>query len=116
MDMKRKGMLMPLLGVFGAMLLLSSLALPVYAAKISKDELQELKKAGERTDEELQKAAGKYDDEAQKAMMTGEGVATYGIVGYDFLTGVGKIGSSAAGTVLGDYPHALHPRVAGGRD
>src|SRR3990170_3756365 len=104
MDMQRKGVLMPLLGVFGSMLLLSSLALPVYAAKISKEELQELKKAGERTDEELQEAAGKYDDEAMKAMTTGEGVATYWVVGYDFLTGVGKIGSSAAGTVLGDEP------------
>src|SRR3990172_11848598 len=100
MDMQRKGMLMPMIGVFGAMLLLSSLALPVYAAKISKEELQELKKAGERTDEELQQAAGKYDDEATKAMITGEGVATYGIVGYDFLTGVGKIGSFFSRTVV----------------
>ena len=113
--MQRKGVLMPLLGVFGAMLLLSFLALPVNAAKISKDELQELKKAGERTDEELQQAAGKYNDEAQKAMVTGEGVATYGVVGYDFLTGIGKIGSSAAGTVLGDDPDALQPKFAGKR-
>src|SRR3972149_10368534 len=109
MDMQRKGVLMPLLGVFGAMLLLSFLALPVNAAKVSKEELQELKKAGERTDEELKTAAGKYDDEAQKAMVTGEGVSTYGVVGYDFLRGIGKIGSSAAGTVLGDDPGALQP-------
>ncbi len=83
-------------------------------ARISKEELDALKKAGERTDEELRAASDAYTREAQKAL-AGEGVATYGVVGYDFLTGVGKIGSTAKGTVLGDDPDALQPKFAGKR-
>ena len=100
-------------GMVGVFILF--LTLPAGAARISKDQLDELKKAGERTDQELKSAASVYEQEAEKAMITGEGVATYGVVGYDFLTGVGKIGSSAAGTVLGDDPDAIQPKFAGKR-
>ena len=90
------------------------LTLPAGAARISKDQLDELKKAGERSDDELRSAEGAYGNEAMKAI-AGVGTSTYGVVGYDFLTGVGKIGSSAAGTVLGDDPDALQPKFAGKR-
>lgn len=113
--MLRKRLLFPSLAIVNVLLfVLSFLVFPADAARISKDELEELKKAGERTDAELRAAASLYEQEAAKAVM-GEGVATYGVVGYDYLTGVGKIGSSAAGTVLGDDPDALQPKFAGKR-
>ncbi len=112
--MKRNRVLSVLALMIVSLFLVSIFVASSEAARISKEELDALKKAGERTDEELKKASGAYEQEAAKAL-AGEGVATYGIAGYDYLTGVGKIGSTAKGTVLGDDPDALQPKFAGKR-
>lgn len=77
----------------------------VQAEAISKQELEKAKKEGDS--DAVTKAKAKYDEygeEAQQALsndMT-SGKSTYGVVGFDYLTGVGKIGSDVAGTNLGD--------------
>jgi mono/diheme cytochrome c family protein len=74
-----------------------------YAAKKSAAEMQKAKMEGDLSVEEAQKfreAFGKEADEANiesfdtKTKVKGAATSTYGVVGFDYLTGVGKVASS----------------------
>jgi mono/diheme cytochrome c family protein len=73
-----------------------------FAEKVSKEDLEKAKKEGDQTDEALAKARESYGREADEANVesfetktgvTGSGKSVYGVVGFDYLTGVGKIQS-----------------------
>ncbi|MBI3813447.1 MAG: cytochrome c [Nitrospinae bacterium] len=75
----------------------------VSAAKISKEDLEKAKKEGDQTDEALKKARESYGKEADEANVEsfetktgvkGSGKSVYGVTGFDYLTGVGKIQST----------------------
>jgi len=77
----------------------------VHAAEVNKQELEQSKKEGDS--DAVTKAAqkaGEYEQEATQALSSKEvsGKSTYGVVGFDYLTGVGKIGTDVSGTTLGD--------------
>ncbi len=72
-------------------------------AKVSAAELDAAKKAGDLSEEQAEKlrdAYGKEADEANaesfetKTNVKGSGASTYGVQGFDYLTGVGKVASS----------------------
>lgn len=80
-------------------------AAPAKAGEVSKQELEQAKKEGDS--DAVTKAKEKNDEfgkEAAQALKNdaASGKSTYGVVGFDYLTGVGKIGSDVAGTNLGD--------------
>ncbi len=73
-----------------------------FAGKISKEELEKAKKEGDQSDEALKKAResfGREADEANiesfdtKTEVKGSGKSVYGVTGFDYLTGLGKIQS-----------------------
>lgn len=100
------GILVFLLLVISIVFLSGHLTPPVgTTGLISKADLEELKKAGQRTDEELNKAASLYEHEAQKILM---GTS-------HCLTGAGKIGVSSKETPQEDDPTDLHPKFVGKR-
>ncbi len=77
----------------------------VNAAGPSKKELEAAKKAGDS--DEVTKATAKQTDYEREADLTlsneaSSGKSTYGVVGFDYLTGVGKIGTDVTGTTLGE--------------
>lgn len=84
----------------------TAISTKAFAAKISKEELEKAKREGdaEAKTEKMREAFGKEADEANveadetKTGVTGSGKSTYGVVGYDYLTGIGKAGSSVEGT------------------
>ncbi len=76
---------------------------PAYAAKKSAAEMEKAKKEGDLSLEEAKKfrdAFGREADEANvetydtKTKVKGSGNSTYGVAGFDYLTGVGKVASS----------------------
>lgn len=82
-----------------------AVAAPAKAGAVNKQELDKAKKEGD--DNAVTKAKEKNDEfgaEAAKALSNDatSGKSTYGVVGFDYLTGVGKIGSDVAGTNLGE--------------
>jgi len=83
--------------------------------KKSAAELDKAKKEGDLSVEEAKKfrdAFGKEADEANiesfetKTKVTGSGHSTYGVVGFDYLTGVGKVASDPS-KIGADLPKAL---------
>lgn len=100
------GILVSLLLVIVVVFLSGHLTPPVSTAGIiSNADLEELKKAGQRTDEELKKAAFFYEHEAQKTLI---GVS-------NCLTDAGKIGASPKRTPQKDNPADLHHKFVGKR-
>lgn len=85
-----------------------SLETGVFAAKISKEELEKAKKEGDAQaqTEKMREAYGKEGADAgaaawgveDKSGGTGSGKSTYGVTGYDYLTGIGKTASTVEGT------------------
>ena len=86
-----------------------SLETGVFAAKISKEELEKAKKEGDAQaqTEKMRESYGKEGAEAnvesqefKKSGKTTEGVgkSTYGVVGFDYLTGIGKTASTVDGS------------------
>lgn len=77
----------------------------VHAAEVNKQELEQAKKEGDSDNvTKATQKASEYEQEAEQALANKEvsGKSTYGVVGFDYLTGVGKIGSNVGGTNLGD--------------
>ena len=83
----------------------TSISTKAFAAKISKEELEKAKKEGDSAD--LEKAREQYGREAAegnvesqeyKTGVKGSGKSAYGVVGFDYLTGIGKQGSTVEGT------------------
>jgi mono/diheme cytochrome c family protein len=86
----------------------ASISTKAFAAKISKEELEKAKKEGDSATD-LEKAREGFGKEATDASAagwniegksggTGSGKSTYGVVGFDYLTGVGKVASTVEGT------------------
>ncbi|MBI4378839.1 MAG: cytochrome c [Nitrospinae bacterium] len=78
-----------------------------FAAKLSQDELERLKKEGDQKDEVVERTREEFGREADEANVetfdtvtkkTGSGKSTYGVEGYDYLTGIGKTQSTVSGT------------------
>ncbi len=85
------------------------------AAKKSKADLDAAKKAGDQSDEALAKARESFGREADEANIEtfdtdtnkkASGASTYGVTGFDYLTGVGKV-ASAPDKIGADLPEAL---------
>lgn len=85
----------------------TSISTKAFAAKISKEELEKAKKEGDQSDAALEKAREGYGKEAAEGnvesqeydtKVKGSGKSAYGVVGFDYLTGVGKQGSTVEGT------------------
>src|SRR3989338_7429112 len=77
------------------------------AFAISKEELEKAKKEGDQSDAALDKARDSYGREAAEAnvesqeydtKVKGSGKSVYGVTGFDYLTGIGKQGSTVDGT------------------
>ena len=77
------------------------------AFAISKEELEKAKKEGDQSDAALDKARDSYGREAAEAnvesqeydtKVKGSGKSVYGVTGFDYLTGIGKQGSTVEGT------------------
>jgi len=85
----------------------ASISTKAFAAKISKEELEKAKKEGDQSDTALEKARESYGREADEAnvesfetktSVKGSGKSVYGVVGFDYLTGIGKMASTVEGT------------------
>ena len=87
----------------------TSISTKAFAAKISKEELEKAKKEGdaqaqtEKMRESYGKegAEGNVESQEYKTTVKGSGKSTYGVVGFDYLTGIGKMASTVEGTKQG---------------
>jgi len=85
----------------------TAISTKAFAAKISKEELEKAKKEGDQSDAALEKARESYGREADEAnvesfetktTVKGSGKSVYGVTGFDYLTGIGKMASTVEGT------------------
>ncbi len=85
----------------------TAISTKAFAAKISKEELEKAKKEGDQSDETLKKTRESYGKEADEAnvesfetktTVKGSGKSVYGVTGFDYLTGIGKMASTVEGT------------------